>query len=202
MPHAAHHRVPRPVRPRRAARCGGRRGWIWPLLAFALGVPLAAPAQQVDAAPPSVESLKAAFVYKFTLLVTWPDEAFDGPDAPFSLCVLGGDPFAGALEEAVAGRSSQGRALEVRRVETPAPSCHVLYVAADAEPALRGSLSSVRRAPMLTIGETAAFADLGGVIYLLVDDGRMRFEIDRGAARDAGLEISSRLLQVARAVHD
>lgn len=193
MDHAAIHRSPRPAR---------RTGWFWPLLALLLAAPPALEAQQVDAAPPSVEALKAAFVYKFTLLVTWPDAAFEGPDAPFSLCLLGGDPFDGALDRALEGRESQGRPLTVRTVEAPAPACHVLYVPPDAESALRGHLSVVRSTPILTIGETEAFADMGGVIYMLVDDGRIRFEINRGAARQAGLEISSRLLQVARAVHD
>jgi hypothetical protein len=158
----------------------------------------------VDAGPATPGRLKAAFVYKFTLLVDWPEGAFEGPETPLSVCILGRDPFDGELEGALDGRESHGHPLEVRRIQQPgrARGCHVLYLASSEAERLAESLGAVAGAPILTVGETPDFAGRGGMIHLQEQGKRITLEINRAAARGAGIEISSRLFQVARAVHD
>lgn len=55
---------------------------------------------------------------------------------------------------------------------------------------------------VLTVGEADQFAVRGGVITFVKEANRLRFEINVDAAGRAGLRISSRLLQLARVVHD
>jgi hypothetical protein len=52
----------------------------------------------------------------------------------------------------------------------------------------------------LTVGESAAFADSGGMINFLVDDNKLRFDVNAEAGRRANLMMSSRLLGLARRV--
>ena len=52
----------------------------------------------------------------------------------------------------------------------------------------------------LTVGDTKGFADCGGVINFVLENDRVQFEVNRKAAEQAGLKISSKLLSVAKLV--
>ena len=53
---------------------------------------------------------------------------------------------------------------------------------------------------MLTVGEMDRFVHSGGAIGLLLEDNKVRFEINVGAAARARLKISAKLLALARSV--
>ena len=55
---------------------------------------------------------------------------------------------------------------------------------------------------MLTVSDMEGFAEAGGVIGLMKTDEKIRFEINLLAAKDAGLVINSRLLNLAQIVYD
>jgi hypothetical protein len=52
------------------------------------------------------------------------------------------------------------------------------------------------------VGEDEKFIRRGGMINFVPADGRLQFEINTDAAGRSGIVISSKLLQVARVVHD
>ena len=60
--------------------------------------------------------VKAAFIYNFAKFVEWPPQTFKSPGDPMSICVLGQNPFGSSLEEAVNGKSVDGRRFAVRQV--------------------------------------------------------------------------------------
>jgi len=53
---------------------------------------------------------------------------------------------------------------------------------------------------VLTIAETPGFSKQGGVINFVLEDSKVRFEVNVDAAKQAGLNISSRLLSLAKIV--
>ncbi len=55
---------------------------------------------------------------------------------------------------------------------------------------------------LLTVGEGDSFVREGGMIGFVIDNRRVRFDINQAAAEAAGLKISSKLLSVARGVKD
>jgi hypothetical protein len=55
--------------------------------------------------------------------------------------------------------------------------------------------------PTLTVGDYPEFLNEGGVVYLRMVGGRVRFEVNVAAARRSGLHLSSQLLRLAMAVH-
>jgi hypothetical protein len=59
-------------------------------------------------------------------------------------------------------------------------------------------LRAAAGAPTLTVGETASFIDQGGIINFILENGRVRFQIDPKAAARADLRISSHLFRLAR----
>lgn len=53
---------------------------------------------------------------------------------------------------------------------------------------------------MLTVGDMDGFARHGGIIGFVMDDNKVAFEINAGAAKRAKLKVSSKLLKLAKSV--
>jgi hypothetical protein len=150
-------------------------------------------------AAPSLESaVKAAYLLKFAPFVEWPPRAFASPTSPFSICVVGPDPFGAALDQAVAGQKVGDRPVVVRRLASTAGAsdCQVLYAGRAPERPLAEVLQTLHSQPVLTVAEEGQHAQ-GCVIRFVLQDGRVRFAIDEAAAQAAGLGISSKLLSLA-----
>src|SRR5690349_12852350 len=103
------------VRPRRAWSA-----WRW-TRALAAPLALALTASMSSAAPEAggrltqEYDLKAAFLFNFTKFVEWPADAFDSTTAPFTIGIVGDDPFDGGLDDIVANESVHDRKIVVRR---------------------------------------------------------------------------------------
>ena len=50
------------------------------------------------------------------------------------------------------------------------------------------------------MGDTKGFVEQGGMINFVLENDRVRFEVNHKAAEQAGLKISSKLLNVAKSV--
>jgi len=179
-----------------------RRQWAWMAAAWALPLAAGAPAAAQSARWSAQEyQLKAAFLYNFAKFVEWPNHTAD-PKAPIVIVVFGRDPFGPALENTVWGKTINNRPLVVRhtsRVQDVLP-CHMLFLSAQEEPRAEEVLQAVEGAGVLTVSETDDFLEQGGAVRFVMDGNKVRFEINLGAARRGGLNISSRLLSLARTV--
>lgn len=164
---------------------------------------LAAPrALCVDTASPQPleYQVKAAFLLNFPKFVQWPTAAFEDASSPIAICILGNDPFGATLDRLVEGETVNGRKLVVRRIHhAPAPgSCQVLFIGRS-EPDASKVLAGVGPG-VLTVGEGEDFLDQGGIVAFVIENRRVRFDINQAAAARASLVLSSRLLNVARSV--
>lgn len=142
--------------------------------------------------------IKAAILYNFAKFASWPEAVFSHPGAPLRICVLGEDPFGAALDS-LHGKQVRNRPLAISRVGTieEAPQCHILFVSASEEARLPTILDYVGRLPILTVADMGRFTNSGGIIALKEVDNRSRIEINIGAAEQAGLKLSSKLLRLA-----
>lgn len=185
------------------------RGWrtrIAALLLFHLFLALtaAAPAAPAPSAIVSGEAegtleqrVKAAFLFRFTEFVTWPDEALPRASSPFVIAVAGSETFAEAVRRVAAGRNVLGHAVQVRRVtDLAAAPAQVVFIS-DAEK--RRLREWVRAAPRhaLIVTESEDALDHGSVINFALREGRVRFEISLDSAEKRRLRLSSRLLALA-----
>lgn len=162
---------------------------------------LAAPMRAAPEAPTEWD-VKAAYLYNFTRFVEWPEDRTTPADAPFVVAVLGPDPFGRVLDATFAGKTVGTHPVVVRRLERPedASEVRILFVAgASDRDALRG-LRAARGKPVLTVGDANGAGPRPVILTFLIRDSRVRFEVNLGAARDAGLKISSQLLKLALAV--
>lgn len=145
--------------------------------------------------------LKAVFLFRFTDYVTWPSGAL-ADNRPFVIGIYGSDPFGSFLDETVRGETVKGHAVEVRRLRSldEITSCHMLYLSTSAANRESEVLARVRGRPILTVSDIPDFASRGGMIRFLKNGNRIGFRINNGAAKEAGLSISAKLLQMAQIV--
>lgn len=143
--------------------------------------------------------VKAAFLVNFTQFVKWPAAAFADAGAPFAIGILGDDPFGGALEKIAQTRTVAGRKIVIRRGRRAEElrNCQVVFVPASERANGAAIVASLAGTHILIVGEHDGFVKQGGAIGFTSGGGKVGFEINHGAARSAGLEISSRLLKLA-----
>ena len=160
------------------------------------------------AAPPGSiaqpeQNVKAAFVFNFIRFTEWPAPRFAGRNAPLTLCVLSMDAGLSDSMKALAGRVVDERQVRVMDVDHPEElaKCHALFIAdAPSRGATSGWLRKAESLDVLTMGDSEGFAASGGMIGLVSDGTRMRFEINDKAVRRSGLKLSSQLHQLGRSV--
>ena len=144
-------------------------------------------------------ALKAAFIYNFAIFTEWPADVVPAA-GPVVVCVLGDAAVGDALEQAVKGRVVDGHSMAVSIVAPAGPhrECHVLYVSGVTAGQAAQLVAGLRDVPVLTISDVEGFADLGGIAQFFFEHGRLRFSVDVGSAGRARLQISSRLLALAK----
>jgi hypothetical protein len=149
--------------------------------------------------------IKAGFIYNFAQLVQWPAAAFPQPDSPIVIGILGTDPFGMTIDRVIENRKLDGRNLVVKRLKwskelKDLKDCNILFVSSSEKEHIGDVINVVKWLPILTIGETPGFATRGGIINLTLEGNKVRFEVNIEAAKEANLNISSRLLALARIV--
>lgn len=173
----------------------GRARWLPAVvLALVLASP-AAPAQEE-----LLPSVKAAFVFNFIKLVSWPAPRFAGAVAPVEVCVQKGDAMQAALQESLEGRAVGPRAIRVAVVDGSADlgACHVLYLGAQFEPRYEPLMAAAAGQGVLLVDEGRRFSWPHGMIRLFLDGPRMRFELNLQSVERAGLKIDPKLIRLAQ----
>jgi hypothetical protein len=154
---------------------------------------------------PSVEyQVKAAFLLNFARFVVWPADAFESDKTPISFCIFRQNPFGTSLDEITEGKTIANRGLVVRRVEElpDLKTCQLVFVSDAAEKDLPAVLDELKVSSALVVGESQGFADRGGGIQLYLDADKVRFTVNVDATKRARLNVSSKLLTLAKIVHD
>jgi YfiR/HmsC-like len=176
---------------------------MWALAACVLALPGAAARPSSASHQPTEVEVKAAFLYHFAQLVTWPDSP-EAAAAPIVIVVLGQDPFGNRLEATIGDATVRGRPLRIERVATPADlsvAPHILFIASTALTDVERALAAVQGSPVLTVGILKGFARQGGMVeFRLTADSRVAFDINVRSVGTAGLKMSSQLLKIARVV--
>jgi len=146
--------------------------------------------------------IKAAFIFHFAQLVDWPAEKQTSTNDSLVLCTLGEDPFQGMLEGTVEGKAIGSRVLRIRHLGEPQDmrACQIVFLGRAQSKRIPLLVANLHNAPVLTVGETADFLDEGGMIDFLLEDHKLRFEVNLAAAESADLKIGSRLLVLAERV--
>ncbi len=146
------------------------------------------------------DDVKAAFVLKLVNFVQWPSSNTNDLVIGF----IGADSTSDALQRQASGKTVNGRRVVVRRLglDGDLKACQVIFLGDSERKNTASVLERVRGTSVLTVGEYDGFGQRGGIINLLLNDGRIRFEVNPHGAERAHLQISSRLLSLATIVAD
>ena len=146
--------------------------------------------------------VKAALIYNFTKFTDWPASAFASANSPIVVGIAGDDPFQGLLEKTLSGETIKNHPIQVRRMTglNDLFACHILFVSRSEKNQMAAIIAEASHRPILTISEVDGFGQLGGILNFVMVDKSIRFEINAGAAQQADLKISSKLLNLPKAI--
>ena len=192
---------------------------VWAVIA-AIALPAGnARAETVDEI--KVAKIKSAYLLNFIRFTTWPDGSFTKSDSPIVIGVLGRDSLGRILDQTVEGQAYRGRRIEVRRIAytppadndpsggdaaswaralEPVAGCRMLFISRSEEPRLEKIFSGLAGADVLTVSDIPGFAEHGGMIGFALRRGRIVFDANPNAIGRTGVEVSSKLLKLARLV--
>lgn len=183
----------------RGAQCFLALGlWLW-----AGGNPALAASQEVVGVIDREYAIKAAFLYHFSNYVEWPADCFSSPDQPFVIGVYGKNPFGAMLDEVAHKKKVDGRAIEVRVVDSIAEArrCQILFVPNSVPRNVQDAvLKATVQYPVLVVGEADDFVDRGGNVEFFVEGNKVRFAFGADAVKRDDLKVSSKLLALAKII--
>ena len=148
--------------------------------------------------------LKAVFLYRLSLFITWPKEAFKDSDQPFVIGILGEDPFGPLIDKVVINESVNKRPIQVRRFvridDVLNEPCQILFISKTQRNQWSGIIHKLDKHAMLTVSDMARFSQMGGMVNIWTQNSRIKIDINSDETRKAGLIVSSKLLKVANQV--
>lgn len=175
-----------------------------------------AAAQTFDAA--KAAKVKAAYLLNFIKYTQWPQDAFATPESPIVISVVGRCDVADELGETVAqSEEIAGRRIKVDVPPLPPPpivpqepaatsfyetlkSSHLVYLCGVDPEAGEEILRGLGTNAQLTVGDAPTFAARGGMLGFVLRDNRILFEANLEAIRSSRIELSAKVLQLARIV--
>ena len=176
---------------------------------------------QDDSAQSREYKIKAAFLYNFIKFVDWPEERAVAEDETVMIGIIGKDPFRDAFEpvknKKVKGNDTvikyfqgfkelkkleEGNSSEYENIVAELRKCHLLFICSSEKNNLVDILSLIKNHNILTVGETPGMLEVNGIINFLLEENKVRFEINLSNARESKLVIRSQLLRLAKNVID
>ena len=138
--------------------------------------------------------VKAAFIYNFISFTQWPVNTGE----PILLCIYGDDPFGSEIDK-LESKPVHGRNIEVKRIRKPeaVKGCKVIFFSTSAINEIAEILNVIQNQPTLTLADYPQGISQGVIINMSLAHEKVVFEINLGIARKSGLDLSSKLLQLA-----
>ncbi len=158
------------------------------------------PLAQLYADESSLEyKIKAGYLYNFTKFIDWPIEQSLLESQNLNICLLGDNKFNDILNP-IELKKTKGKSIHLLhfdRISEDVAQCQILFVGDSKIHRFKQIFLYLNGYSVLTVGNTEDFALSGGMIGFVIDAGRVRLRINRTAAKEAGLNISAKLLEVA-----
>ncbi len=147
----------------------------------------------------SIDELTLAYLYNFLKFTEWP---VADTINEMTICVSKSGRLAANLE-ALAGHLAQNKKVIIRPLETSKDphTCQLLFLDQNENSNnISQWLKQAANQPILTVSDKPDFLEMGGMIILIESDNRLQFEVDLTSVRNAGLNLNSQVLKIARDV--
>jgi hypothetical protein len=143
--------------------------------------------------------VQTAFIYQFTNYITWPAESIG---ETFLITVVGASPLTQELENLAKTKTAQGKKIEISEVSEISllKKSRIVILGKSNERVLEEVKKKTRGSGALIISFGNGLAEKGAMINFYLDDGKLRFEMNRSALEQEKIQVSSQLLKLARLV--
>jgi hypothetical protein len=170
------------------------------LILCALAAIFAAAVPAYAAPGHSEDSVKAAYLYRFTQYIEWPRSP--ASTQPFTIAVLGAPGVAEELERLLPDHPIKNAVAQVRVITriSELGNAQMLYLGAAPPGRLRSLIESIAFGPVLLVTDSEEGLEMGSVLNFITLENRVRFEVSLTAADKSRFRISSELLAVAARV--
>ena len=161
--------------------------------------------------------VKAAFLYNFIKFTDWPEGKPAKPNM-IIIGILGQDQFGNSFDT-IKNKTIDNKMLVIKQfgkfadlckdtnnTANSCPNledlkkCHLLFICKSETPQLIQILEAISAGSVLTAGECDKFLDAGGMINFILRENKVAFEINTAAAKDAKIQINSRVLRLAKRI--
>ncbi|MDD4883988.1 YfiR family protein [Sulfuricurvum sp.] len=148
---------------------------------------------RADALPEN--TLKAAYLYNFALLTDWPK---GDKSENFNLCFFREN--LGTASDVLQNKMLHNQKLKVLTVTNAqeAKECKMLFIPESEEQRGEKVIQKLAGTPVLVITENMSFADTH--IMIVRDNRKLAFDVNLQTFKNTDLDVSSRLLKLARKV--
>ena len=163
--------------------------------------------------------IKAAFLYNFLKFVEWPKAKIGESNEPIIVSTIGQDVFQDAFDS-IKNKTLEGRKIVIKKFEgieelqkadskkkyrqhsqiEAIRKSHLLFICPSEKIYIADILKSVKGHNILTVADTQSFLEAGGIINLMMEEKKVRFEINMVSAKEADIQIRSQLLRLAKKV--
>lgn len=147
---------------------------------------------------PTESQVKVAMIYNLAKFVEWPESALPHTADTLRVCYLGDSPLADDIN-LLQNKTVKNRTLVVKQVNRieDIGNCQILIVSEAFKNRLSFIPDSKRFQGVFTVSDIDDFAADGGMVEFYQADGKIRFKINHGAFKEAGLVISAQVLKLA-----
>ncbi len=158
--------------------------------------------------------IKAAFLFNFLKFVEWPKPKTKDSNEPVIISIIGENVFQDAFDN-IKNKTIEGKKVIVKQykgisgldnasekhpqIEAIRES-HLLFICPSEKIYTPNILESVKEHGVLTVADYKGFLEAGGIINLIMEEKKVRFEINMVAAKQSGVQIRSQLLRLAKKV--
>ncbi|WP_187287225.1 YfiR family protein [Methylotenera mobilis] len=153
-------------------------------------------------APIPEYDMKAAYLYNLAMFTEWPENAINTPtNNTVRLCILGNDSFGSSLSTLSRSRNTGMRIqlsylTDVKRADF----CQVLFIDKSELKNTESVLKLLENKSILTVTDNEEIFRMGLMVGLFLDKNKLIFDINYTLANSSKINISSKLLKMARYV--
>ena len=134
-------------------------------------------------------------ISKFVKFVEWPNRGFLY-EINVDICILGNDDIYKTLK-LISNMDKSIKPFKIKNTKE-IDYCEVIFIGQSIMNSQRTNFNNIKKLPILTISDYENFINEGGVIEFISIGNKISFKINKDAANNTGLQISSKLLNLSK----
>ncbi|MES2769095.1 MAG: YfiR family protein [Bdellovibrionota bacterium] len=148
-----------------------------------------------------LDRVQAAFIYQFTNYIEWPESKKE-ESADFNITVLGNSSIFQHLSEISKNKKIRDKKINLHQAQSLADlkDSQLVILVFTEEKILTSLVKKTKGSSTLIISKEKGFAEKGSMINFFLEDGKLRFEMNRERIESEKLKVSSQLLKLAKLI--